>query len=158
MGECVYRALFKSEPHARGISVCVQCTTNSRTVSTLELIFMMLTAYLIHFLCPHVHAHSHTHTCTHAATPGGSACHNAMVRTGSGAVWACPTTGSPSYGRGSPGSLIKDQRTTHRMPHHDQGPCSSSTQANHNFQQVRNQFEEEVAGSLDQALKQLLSD
>ena len=98
------------------------------------------------------------HMHTHAAAPGGS---SAAVRTGAGAVWACPTTGSPSYGRGSAGAPIKDQRTTHRMPRQDQQqqrPSSSSTQPNHNFQQVRNQFEEEVAGSLDQALKQLLSD
>lgn len=99
------------------------------------------------------------HMHTHAAAPGGSGCHSVAVRTGAGAVWACPTTGSPSYGRGSAGAPIKDQRTTHRMPRHDQQcPSSSSTQPNHNFQQVRNQFEEEVAGSLDQALKQLLSD
>lgn len=108
-----------------------------------------------------MHAHSLTHslTCTHAvgAGPGESACHNTPA-VGSVAVWASPTTGSPSYGRGSPGSAIKDQRTTHRIPTHDHGPCCSSTQADHNFQQVRNQFEEEVAGSLDQALKQLLSD
>lgn len=172
MGECVYRTLFKCEPHALGISVCVQSTANSRTVSTLELIFIMLTTYLIHFLCPRIHAHSlihtHTHTsllthvhtctCTHAAAPDGSGSHNvSSVRTGSDAVWACPTTGSPSYGRGSPGSAIKDQSTTHRMPHHDHSTSSSSTQPNHSFQQARNQFEEEVAGSLDQALKQLFS-
>ena len=112
----------------------------------------------------HTHTHTsllthvHTYTCTHAAAPDGSGSHNvSSVRTGSDAVWACPTTGSPSYGRGSPGSAIKDQSTTHRMPHHEHSTSSSSTQPNHSFQQARNQFEEEVAGSLDQALKQLFS-
>ena len=36
-----------------------KCTTNSRTVSTLELIFIKLTTlYLLHFLCPHTHTHT----------------------------------------------------------------------------------------------------
>ena len=93
--------------------------------------------------------HTHTH---HAALE--SACPTAEG-TGFCPVWVCPTTGSPSYGKGSTGSAIKDQRTTHRMHHHD-APCSS-TQLNHSFQDGRNPFEQEVAGSLDDALKQLLS-
>ena len=76
---------------------------------------------------------------------------------GSGPLRVCPTVHSPSYERDCPGSAIKDQRTNYRMLSHTGGQCSS-LHANHSSHGNANNFEQEVSGSLDQALKQLLSD
>lgn len=64
------------------------------------------------------------------------------------------TAWSPSHKRGSHGSNKKDQRNEHRILHHT--ARTSLPASNHSLQKDR--FEDEVAGSLDLALKQLLSD
>ena len=73
--------------------------------------------------------------------------------------WACPPSQSPSYRRSGCEPPIKDQSKEDRIPHHARAQ-SSPPPANHSLQLQRDksQFEQEVAGSLDDALKQLLSD
>lgn len=75
-------------------------------------------------------------------------------RAGFGQAWAIPSTQRSSYQRGSEGATKKDQSSQDRILGHDAQPPEDHNLKGDN----KSKFEQEVAGSLDQALKQILSD